>query len=1066
MPALSGELRNLLEKTVIDAREAAETAAKIALDVLAVGRSEAPSTLAVASRPLRNALRARARQLGDGLLADGYEPLIEEVAYVQWHRLLFARFLAENHLLMHPSNVPVTLEECAELAAEEGETDGWALAARYAGVMLPGIFRPDDPVAQMRLMPEGQVRLERLVIDLPAAVLLADDGLGWVYQFWQSKKKDEINASGRKIGGRDLAAVTQLFTEDYMVRFLLENSLGAWWAARHPDSPLLKDWVYLRFRDYGTPAAGTFPGWPEQAAEITMMDPCCGSGHFEVVGFDMLRRMRMEEEGLSEAEAGGAVLRDNLFGLELDPRCTQIAAFALALAAWKHGGYRTLPLPNIACSGIPVQGQLEDWIKLANGDTRLEAALERLYELFRQAPDLGSLINPVDVPERDRMFLANYIEVEPLLERVLQKEKVQNDPVSAMFGAAAASVARATRFLAGKYVLVATNVPYLGRGKQNEIVRIFCDVNHQAAKGDLATVFVERCRSFTVHNGSYAIVSPQNWLFLVSYTKFRRRLLNEQSWNLLARLGANAFETIGGQVVNVVLAILSNCAPSLAQRFCSLDVSASETPPDKSALLLSAAPIFSSQTAQTHNPDSRILIEELDNRESLGHHATVHEGLHSGDYIRFGRKFWEFARLSGGWVVQQGSPGETTECSGREHVLFWEDGSGVLIDYVKERLRSETVTMWIKGFEAWGSRGIAVSPMSSLKATLYTGEVFTHSVVVIIPKYEEHLGPLWLYCQSDEFRKAVRALDRNICVAVAAFSKIPFDLKHWEQQAQLQNSSLTASTNNPTQWPFKGQPLGSKEPLEVGIVRLLGCRWPQQKRDSLNEFADEDGIVCIPAVAGEQPAAQRLRALLAAAYGADWSPARQQQLLAGVDYAEKGLDDWLRNGFFKQHCKLFQNRPFIWHVWDGLRDGFAVLVNYHKLDYDRLNRLIYTYLGEWIAVQRAERDAGTAGAEGKLVAALELQKKLEAIRDGEPPYDIYVRWKPLHEQPIGWCPDLNDGVRLNIRPFVTAGVLRSKFTIHWKKDRGRDPDGSERINDRHFTTAEKRAARRAAGSKE
>ena len=104
-----------------------------------------------------------------------------------------------------------------------------------------------------------------------------------------------------------------------------------------------------------------------------------------------------------------------------------------------------------------------------------------------------------------------------------------------------------------------------------------------------------------------------------------------------------------------------------------------------------------------------------------------------------------------------------------------------------------------------------------------------------------------------------------------------------------------------------------------------------------------------------------------------------------------------------------------------------------------------------------------AGADGRLVAALELKSKLEAIRDGEPPYDIYVRWKPLHEQPMGWNPDLNDGVRLNVRPFVLAGVLRRKLTIHWRKDRGKNLDGSQRINDLHYTLAEKRAARQKAG---
>jgi hypothetical protein len=116
--------------------------------------------------------------------------------------------------------------------------------------------------------------------------------------------------------------------------------------------------------------------------------------------------------------------------------------------------------------------------------------------------------------------------------------------------------------------------------------------------------------------------------------------------------------------------------------------------------------------------------------------------------------------------------------------------------------------------------------------------------------------------------------------------------------------------------------------------------------------------------------------------------------------------------------------------------------------------------GDWIRFQRARRDHGEPGADGRLVAALELEKKLKLIKEGEPPYHIYVRWKALSEQPLGWNPDINDGVRLNIRPFVTAGILRSKFTINWNKDRGKNIDGSERLNDIHLSLAEKQSARK------
>ena len=164
-----------------------------------------------------------------------------------------------------------------------------------------------------------------------------------------------------------------------------------------------------------------------------------------------------------------------------------------------------------------------------------------------------------------------------------------------------------------------------------------------------------------------------------------------------------------------------------------------------------------------------------------------------------------------------------------------------------------------------------------------------------------------------------------------------------------------------------------------------------------------------------------------------------------------------------QHCKVFHNRPFIWHIWDGRNDGFSALVNYHKLNKENLTKLIYTYLGDWIRMCEAKKKAGESGAEGLLSAALKLKEKLELILEGEPPYDIFVRWKPLEEQPIGWDPDLNDGVRLNIRPFMEADVLRKKPNIKWGIDRGKNPPGSPwgeiRNNDKHLTLAEKRAAK-------
>src|SRR5262249_42341744 len=144
--------------------------------------------------------------------------------------------------------------------------------------------------------------------------------------------------------------------------------------------------------------------------------------------------------------------------------------------------------------------------------------------------------------------------------------------------------------------------------------------------------------------------------------------------------------------------------------------------------------------------------------------------------------------------------------------------------------------------------------------------------------------------------------------------------------------------------------------------------------DDLEPLADSDGIVCLQAIGSEKVAGERLRELLGAAYGADWSPARQESLLAAVGFGGKTLTDWLRDGFFEQHCKLFHNRPFLWHIWDGTKEGFSAIVNYHKFDRRALETLIHHYLGWWLKKQDDALKKGESGADGRYAAGLELQK--------------------------------------------------------------------------------------------
>src|SRR5260221_1977168 len=502
---------------------------------------------------------------------------------------------------------------------------------------------------------------------------------------------------------------------------------------------------------------------------------------------------------------------------------------------------------------------------------------------------------------------------------------------------------------------------------------------------------------------------------------------------------------------SVGLSILTNNLPPIeGQAMMSTDVSKSRKVDGKITLLRETPLHYISQTTQLQNRNALISLEELKKSSVLSDYVSIHYGSKPGQTTRVTRFFWEVDQIvSSTWVLMESSPHGPEPYSGKSEICL-----------SLEKIHQYNINEFgIRGKQAWGNQGIILSKMNTLPSSLYCGQFFDDNTYVLLPNDSKLIGPIFHFVRSEEYKTEVRKRNQKLVVDTSAMIDVPFDVEQWQKVAQDIGPLPEPYSNDPTQWLFKGYSVDSTAPLQVAVARLLGYCWPKQKSDDFDSYAVKDGIICLPSVAGEERAVERLRTSLAAAFGEAWSPAQQDRLLTDVGFGGKSLDIWLRDGFFTQHCSLFHNRPFIWHIWDGLKDGFSALVNSHQLDAACLDRLIYTYLGSWIMTQKAERDAGVPGAEARLVAAINLQKKLEAIRDGEPPYDIYVRWKQLHEQPMGWNPDLNDGVRINIRPFDTAGILRSRFTINWNKDRGTNPDGSERLNDLHYTLAEKREAR-------
>jgi hypothetical protein len=1076
MAVLTTQQRNSLETAVKQARKISEIGAFNALKAMAVDNHEPFSHMTADQRSLRNSLRSKARLLGDELQAGGsqrIDNLSYELAYETWHKMLFAKFLEANDLLIHTeSGVTVSMEDCEELAQDEGYLDKWDAAANYASKMLPAIFRTDDPLMQITYATDERIKLEVLIDSIEDDIFKADDALGWVYQFWQSEAKAVINASGDKIDGAKLPAVTQLFTEPYMVHFLIDNTLGAWWVSRNPGIKPPVNFEYLRLLEDGSPAAGKFEGWPDKTADVTSLDPCMGSGHFVASLFPVFASLRIHEEGLTKEEATDKVILENLHGLELDPRCTQISAFNLAFTAWKFcGHFKELPEMNLACSGVAPKGKVDDWIKLvgkverADDKLRLENGMRALYDYFQLAPELGSLLDPSII--KPDAFTANFEDLQPVLIKALGYEV---DTEQLERGVMAAGIAKAGQLLSRSYTLVITNVPYLGRNKQSETLFNYSEKNFPSSKADLATIFIDRFIPKN-KNGTLSIVTPQNWLFLGTYKVFRTKILNDQRLNFIARLGPKGFRTAMWDF-NVMLIVLSN--KDLNDYFSDIDVSLLESPDLKSEGLKISPFDISTQSEQLKNPDNRIIIGNLNETGSLlSNDAEAYQGLITGDRNSYIFKFWELFKLGDDWEYFSDSFKFEDRIDGKDSIILWQNARGRLHKFASEN-RDRLHDMHESGQKSWGKKGVLVTRIG-LKVNPYFGEKYDNNLIAITPKNDLNIKALFNFISSDEYKVGVRKLDQKLSLTNATVLKVNVELEKYNNL----NDFPQLYSDSSDQWPFHGHPIKTDNPLQVSLARLLGYRWPSESdaemelageaRDLIaavnffDHLSDEDGIFCIPSVNAEQAGADRLRTFLQAIFAEKWDNNTISELLTKEGSNASNLEDWLRKEFFAQHCKLFQNRPFIWHIWDGRNDGFSALVNYHKLDKENLSKLIYTYLGDWIRMCEAKKRNEESGADGLLSAALKLKEKLEAILEGESPHDIFVRWKPLDQQPIGWEPDLNDGVRLNIRPFVEAGVLRSKFNVKWGIDRGKNPPnsfwGEIRDNDKHLTLAEKRLAR-------
>jgi hypothetical protein len=847
-------------------------------------------------------------------------------------------------------------------------------------------------------------------------------------------------------------------------------------------------WEYLRFvRDSDDsswrPAAGTFPDWPKNAAEITYCDPCCGSGHFLVEAFTILSALREREEGLTGEMLVCKVLQENLHGLELDGRCVQIAAFNVALMAWKiAGGPANLPQPQIAWVGAPPPMSKLEMASLGGDDIALSQAFAGLHDQFVQAPILGSLLeigarDLLDVDLRTHGF-------EALKSLGSKKAETEEGVIAArgLFGA--------VDLLARDYVLIGTNVPFRSSSTLNHQLKSYIETKYSLGKRNLATAMFQRLVNWKQGRATVACVTPKEWLSSARYQGLREWCLRNTNFFMIAALGPNAFETITGEVVNVALLIQEKTPNRYVEKISYLDAVNMDSPAKKDETIKDGGVSYLTISGINSHPSAEI-VDRDQAVKLLNEYVRPHQGLATGDLARFSRFFWEVPEVETKWELWQGGVKTSTLFGGSEKILLWENGKGQLHTFNEEN-KAVRKNTHLRGLGILGCTGVLVTQMGGLPVSLYSGERYDDTTTVLVPKNEDELLAIWCFLESPLYGRAVRRIDSSIKVPAATLAKVNFDLEYWRSYAEeaYPDGLPSPYSSDPKQWLFHGHPAHADEGTEllVALALAAGYRWPamtserivlseegQRLAATVNAFVPvARDLLPLHATSTEKALVERVRGILTSAFGTALGTESEARLVRAADLKldkkearDVTLETWLRERAFRQHCVLFEQRPFLWHVWDNVRDGFSVFINYHQLNQAALERLTFTVLGDWIAKARAE--ARTAHED----RALQLQQRLKAVIEGEGPYDIFVRWKPLERQPVGWHPDIDDGVRINIRPFVLAEILRDQPRINWSRDRGADPATapwyylgpdyggklSDRINDHHLTLAEKRAAR-------
>ena len=542
-------------------------------DVVRVGAYAFPRTVVEARKRLEEQIRR-----------DGFGQVMEAMAYTWFNRLAAIRYM-ELHgylghgyrVLSHPDGQPYPeiLEHAADVdlpgldrekavelkldGSKDEELYGLLLKAQCNALhqAMPFLFEPIGDETEL-LLPANLLHTDSLIRQMIEGI---DESawrqieiIGWLYQFYISEKKSQV--IGKVVASEDIPAATQLFTPNWIVKYLLQNSLGAQWLATYPHSQLKAEMDYyiepVEQTDEVTAQLAAITPSTLNPEALTLIDPACGSGHILVEAYDLFKAIYLER-GYQKRDVVRLILEKNLFGLDIDGRAAQLTGFALMMKARADDrrvferGVELNVMALVDSKGFDAE-RLAQGVDLADYGLQLDDLTE-LKRLFEHATTFGSL---TQVPKG-------------LAAKLPALKQLSEAPDQDLFESGALKwlglLVRQAEMLTAQYDAVVANPPYMGSKGMNALVKKFAKDQFPDAKSDLFACFIERGYTLAKEAGYDAMVTMQSWMFLSSFEKMRERMLQEKTIGTMAHLGARAFGSISGEVVQTTACILQNRSP-------------------------------------------------------------------------------------------------------------------------------------------------------------------------------------------------------------------------------------------------------------------------------------------------------------------------------------------------------------------------------------------------------------------------------------------------------------------------------------------------------------------------